>query len=434
MQQVVIIGAGLSGLTLALYLSKYNISCAIYEARSKDFSAGGNIALSPNALRVLDHIGVYESLRTQGFAFDEVAFLNGRGGHLAWVLNGSYEAYNFPALRINRAAIRTTLIGELNRIGVPIYYEKKVTGISGETADSASVEFADGETVTAQHIVGAEGIHSRVRKYVRPDAHPEFQDLAGISGTFKLSELKDVDNKLALPCFLFGGDGSFAIMPASADGDTVSYFGTFELPDRSREEWEALDNDKAEMDRMLKDRYKPNSSWPPVVRALCHQAPKDELTLWPFYQVRAGTTWSSAKKRVILIGDAAHAMPPSGGQGGATSFEDAETLGYAFAHIYSKDFDMSARAEAISAWEGHRIPRIERIQQYNNRNGNLRKTAPTFAHQLYKETMIWAYINYITGPKMGVEWIYGYDGESVRGALGTIGRPKPGVTKKEKRN
>jgi 2-polyprenyl-6-methoxyphenol hydroxylase-like FAD-dependent oxidoreductase len=281
MQQVVIIGAGLSGLTLALYLSKYNISCAIYESRPKDFSAGGNIALSPNALRVLDHIGVYETLRTQGYTFDNVAFLNGRGGHLAWVLNGSYEAYNFPALRINRATIRTTLIGELNRAGIPIYYEKKVTGISGETAESASVEFADGEIVTAQHIVGAEGIHSRVRKYVRPDAHPEFQDLAGISGTFKLSDLKDVDNKLALPCFLYGSDGSFAIMPASADGDTISYFGSFELPDRSREEWEALDNDKTEMDRMLKDCYKPNSSWPPIVRALCHQAPKEELTLWP---------------------------------------------------------------------------------------------------------------------------------------------------------
>jgi ribulose 1,5-bisphosphate carboxylase large subunit-like protein len=47
--------------------------------------------------------------------------------------------------------------------------------------------------------------------------------------------------------------------------------------------------------------------------------------------------------------------------------------------------------------------------------------------------MIWSYINYITGPKMGVEWIYSYDGESVRGALGTIGRPKPGV-RKEKTN
>jgi 2-polyprenyl-6-methoxyphenol hydroxylase-like FAD-dependent oxidoreductase len=281
MQQVLIIGAGLSGLTLALYLNRCNISCAIYEARPDAVSAGGNIALSPNALRALDHIGVYEMIRTQGFAFDNVAFLNGRGGHLANVLNGSYDDYNFPALRVSRAAIRDTLISELARVGVPIHYGKKVIGISNETVESASIEFADGEVVAAEHIVGADGIHSRIRKYVRPDAHPEFQDLAGISGTCKLSDLNGVDNKLPLPSFLFGSDGSFAIMPSSADGDSVSYFATFELPHRSREEWEALDNDKPKMDKMLKDRFHSESSWPPVVRALCQQVPPDELTLWP---------------------------------------------------------------------------------------------------------------------------------------------------------
>ena len=269
------------GITLALFLRKAGIIAAVYEGKSKDFESGGNIALSPNAMRVLDHIGVYEKLRPEGFVFNEVAFLNGRGATLAKVLNGSYDVYNYPALRVRRSVLRGELLKELHRQGVPIYFEKKCVGIRGETEDSATVEFDDGETVTAEYIVGADGIHSRIRPFVRPDAKPEFQDLAGISGTFLLSDLPDVDTNLHFPCMLFGAKGTFAIMPSSADGDNVSYFATFEVPDRGREEWAALDNNKEEMSRMLADMFPPKSSWPELVKALCERAPPKTLTLWP---------------------------------------------------------------------------------------------------------------------------------------------------------
>ena len=243
--------------------------------------SGGNIALSPNALRVLDHIGIYERLRPAGFEFDEVAFMNGRGATLARVLGGSYKVYNYPALRIRRTVLRGELLNELRSQGVPIYYDRKCAGIREETKDSATVDFEDGESITAEYVVGADGIHSCIRPFVRPDAKPEFQDLAGISGTFKLSDLPNVDTSLYLPCMLFGANGTFAIMPASADGDEVSYFATFELKDRGREEWAALDNDKKEMSRMLAERFPPKSAWPELVRALCERAPPSTLTLWP---------------------------------------------------------------------------------------------------------------------------------------------------------
>ncbi|KAK7447295.1 hypothetical protein CaCOL14_011692 [Colletotrichum acutatum] len=374
MAQVAIIGGGLSGLTLALYLHKSGISSAVYEARPKDFVSGGNIALSPNALRVLDHIGVYDTLRPQGFAFESVAFLNGRGGLLAKVLNGSYEEYNYPALRIRRTVLRGELIRQLELLGVPIHYEKKCAGVREETDTSATVEFEDGETVTAEFVIGADGIHSRVRSFVRPNgSKPVFQGLAGISGTYKLSDLPDVDTDTHYPCMLFGGNGSFAVMPASADGDEVSYFATFEVEERPREEWAALDADKETLAKMIKERFPIDSSWPEV-----------------------------------------------GGQGGATSFEDAETLAYTLAHIKAPLFNDSARPQVIQAWEDHRKDRVSKIVDFTTQNGDLRKTSTSFIHQWIKEMTIWAYIKMV-GPHMGCKWMYSYHGESVRAVLGRLG-------------
>lgn len=231
---------------------------------------------------MLDHIGVYDTLRPQGFTFESVVMLNGRGGLLATVLNGSYDEYNYPALRIKRTALRGELLRQLQVQGVPIYYDKKCARISEETDASATVEFEDGEAVTAEFIVGADGIHSRVRPFVRPrGSRAMFQGLAGISGTFKLSDLPDVDTDVHYPCMLYGAKGSFAIMPASADGDEVSYFATFEMEERTRQEWATLDADKTTLAQMIKDMFPVESSWPEVVRALCNRAPPESLTLWP---------------------------------------------------------------------------------------------------------------------------------------------------------
>ncbi|CAG8956918.1 hypothetical protein HYFRA_00011967, partial [Hymenoscyphus fraxineus] len=61
--KVIIIGAGIAGLTLSLLLAKHHIPSLIFEARPQSHTQGGTLALAPNALRVLDHCGVYEQIR-----------------------------------------------------------------------------------------------------------------------------------------------------------------------------------------------------------------------------------------------------------------------------------------------------------------------------------------------------------------------------------
>ncbi|KAI1445842.1 hypothetical protein F5Y02DRAFT_417760 [Annulohypoxylon stygium] len=75
--RVAIVGGGLAGLTLALALHDLNIPSTVYEARSEDFDQGGGIMLSPNALRVLGSVGVYERIRSKSLQFDVLTFKDG---------------------------------------------------------------------------------------------------------------------------------------------------------------------------------------------------------------------------------------------------------------------------------------------------------------------------------------------------------------------
>lgn len=72
----------------------------------------------PNALRVMDHIGIYDRLRTCGYNYEELAFTNGAGHVLGKFLNSSQKEYNFSALRIHRTAVRQELIWEVEEQGI----------------------------------------------------------------------------------------------------------------------------------------------------------------------------------------------------------------------------------------------------------------------------------------------------------------------------
>lgn len=269
---------------MALCLKKHDITSAIYETRSSSYRHGGNIALAPNALRVLDHIGIYDRIRTSGYNYTNLAFSNGSGEVLGRFLNGSQKIYNFPALRIHRTIVRDELIKELGLQNIPIYYDKKCVGIKDESGDSATIMFEDGEEVQAGFVVGADGIHSRIRPHIAGHSEPAFSGLMGVMGTVMSDQLQDVmgDHDLELPCMLFGDSGSFAIMPASFSGDEIGYFATIEATDRGREGWTALENNKEELESMLKKPIlKPGSNWPQLVKALCERTPPETLTSWP---------------------------------------------------------------------------------------------------------------------------------------------------------
>ncbi|KAF4944281.1 hypothetical protein FSARC_14714 [Fusarium sarcochroum] len=280
MPQVIIIGGGLAGPVLALALHKHEISSAIYELRPRTYKSGGNIAIAPNAARVLDHIGVYDRLVTQGFNYEEISFENGSGNVLGKFLNGSQKHYNFSALRIKRSIVHDELLAACQQRGIPIHYGKKFKSILSETNENVTAVFEDGEEVSAGFVVGCDGIHSRVRNHIEV-VRPEFSGLMGIMGSVMEANLPLMQevSRPSLPSMMFGANGSFAIMPSSFDGKEIGYFATIEAESRTQEEWSQLFQNKTELHQWLTDRFTSSDSrWPALVQELCEKTPNDILT------------------------------------------------------------------------------------------------------------------------------------------------------------
>lgn len=122
--------------------------------------------------------------------------------------------------------------------------------------------------------------------------------------------------------------------------------------------------------------------------------------------------WFSSKGRVIVVGDAAHAISPQGGQGAAMAFEDVETLAYTM----SQPVFVVNRLKLLHIWETHRKARMEKVKVFTQRNASLRHPARSWFKQTLKEYLLWGAFKYM-GPSAGLQWLYGYNAEEMVGML-----------------
>ena len=124
-----------------------------------------------------------------------------------------------------------------------------------------------------------------------------------------------------------------------------------------------------------------------------------------YYKVPELSSWTSESGRIIVIGDAAHAMSPTGGQGASMAFEDALTLADVLGSMKPTD---STTADTLRQWQSIRQARVEKILAFTSKGGDIRKRSVNPIQQLIKEWMMWAYFLWV-GQDAGLSWIYAYD-------------------------
>ncbi|KAK5988851.1 6-hydroxynicotinate 3-monooxygenase [Cladobotryum mycophilum] len=343
--QVAIIGAGLSGLTLALALRQQNISCILYEGREASLDIGGAIMLSPNALKVLDALGVYEKISPLGYHFEDLHFHSDDDKPVDAFQFGSAAKHGYRALRIYRFELINVLVSMVRDAGIPVEYNKKFTRVVSEREDAVTWEFEDGSTASANLLVGADGIHSRVRRHLYPDLAPKFTNMIGVTAAVPTEQL-GADKDYPLPVTLMSPKhGAFVIAPQRADGSEVLIGRQCRLQQEyDRQGWNDLISNKS-----------------------CNSVsdiPLKGINLWPFYLVPKLDTWvSQPHARVLILGDAAHAIPPTAGQGVNQAFEDV----YTFAGVYSRvqQLPNDAQSKALRNWQLGRQDRVDRVLDLN---------------------------------------------------------------------
>ncbi|HEY0911836.1 MAG TPA: FAD-dependent monooxygenase [Bradyrhizobium sp.] len=354
--RIAILGGGLAGLTCAGLLQKAGFSVAVYE-QSPNFSRiGAGIILGANVAKVLRQLNLEHAFATTGIRPDAFVSRAWDSGETMYqlVFDAACEArFGGPFVNIHRADLHRLLQQPLSP--GTIRYDHKLAGID-ETPGGVTLSFENGATAEADIAIGADGIRSKVREAMLGFEEPRFigriapravfpaDRIAGdpirdctkwwapdrhVLAYYMTARRDEVYVMAALPADRWDGDGS--PIRGSRDGFVAAFAGCH--PDLRRAAAAATD-----------------------------------VTVWPIHDRPRNDRWSEG--RVVLMGDACHAVRPFMAAGGSMAIEDAAILSRCIA-------DFGDPSTAFARYAAIRIPRVADVQRISIENTWMRGPTET---------------------------------------------------------
>jgi salicylate hydroxylase len=346
--RIAIIGAGVGGLTLWLALRQRGLSATIYEQARELTEIGAAVALSANGTRELERLGFLDRIVAASTEPTELVYRDGRTGERIAAhpvrLGGTYrERFGAPYCGLHRADLQRALGADVDRERLCL--GRRLVDLS-EHGDRVTLSFAEGGTVEADGVIAADGVRSVVRRFVAGDEGLLYSRTSGFRGIIPVGKLPSLPNPQAIQ-FWMGPLAHLLHYAIGADGGHVNFLAVVEGP----QEWAHPEKGlTASNDAEALARFQ---GWHPAVTEMIAAA-RHELR-WGLFLARTLRRWR--RGRVVLIGDAAHAMLPHHGQGANTTIEDAVTL----AELIAADpHDLDG---AFAAYEALRRPRARAIQR-----------------------------------------------------------------------
>ena len=340
MTEIAIVGAGIGGLVLGLGLQRAGRRITIHEQAARLGELGAGITLSPNAVRVINWLGLDEQLRAIGFTPDRQWTQHWQTGD---VLREALRGADFAArhggagyCHVHRADLHALLLGALPAETVQLGKALAAVDANGR------MQFADGSTATADVVVGADGVKSAVRAACFDTAAPQFTGQVAWRGIVPLSALQPAVQ--ALPPGIHVGPQRLFMRCPVRGGTLINYAAFVELGGWQDEGWT--------IPSTIPELLGHFDGWDPSVRAIIAATPPGSLFKWALHTREPLPSWISG--RVTLLGDAAHAMLPFMGQGAGTAIEDAAVLARCLVAFPG--------AEALLRYEAVRRERTEMVQ------------------------------------------------------------------------
>jgi 2-polyprenyl-6-methoxyphenol hydroxylase-like FAD-dependent oxidoreductase len=173
---IVIIGGGIGGLTMALSLHQRGIPCRVFEAASEFRPLGVGINMMPHAIRVLSTLGLEENLNRYGVEAKEFAYFNRHGQEIFTEPCGRFAGYEYPHFSIHRGDLHQVLYeAVVERLGVgAVSLGHRCAGVE-QDADGVTVRFEDAPEQHGRIALAFDGFHSALRHQFYPDeAPPQF--------------------------------------------------------------------------------------------------------------------------------------------------------------------------------------------------------------------------------------------------------------------
>ncbi|MBI3043069.1 MAG: flavin-dependent oxidoreductase [Betaproteobacteria bacterium] len=362
MKDVIIIGAGIGGLALALTLHRAGIRCRVYELSPEVKGLGLGINLLPHATKELAALGLEEALAGVAVTTREALFYNRHGQLVYSEPCGRHAGYETPQFSIHRGDLQTALLEACRaRIGADRIFTGWRCARAEQDGDGVTVHFtgtAAGEALPPQRgaaVIGCDGIHSVIRQQLHPDeGEPIYSGVNMWRGATWWRPF------LTGESFVRAGwleSGKMIIYPIRNRRDAqgrqlVSWVGEFYTPKYKRRDWNRAGE--------LKDFIHVFEGWkfdwldvPGMIRAA------ETILEYPMVDQEPLPRWSFG--RITLLGDAAHPMVPRGSNGAGQAILDARTLAQCLAR-------QADPAEALKEYEAARLEATASIVRMNRRN------------------------------------------------------------------
>ena len=346
--KVAVIGAGIGGLTAALSLRAAGFAVEVYEQAPELAEVGGGINMGPNATRILRRLGLAEGLDHEGvrpIGSHQRRWQDGRTLQRA-PLNPLCEVlYGAPHMTMHRADLLAVIAS-----GFPaeqIHLGHRLVGLA-DRGDRAEAWFENGTRITADVLVGADGIHSAVRTALFSEEEPRFAGCVAYRGLVPVERIADFGLEIGSQSWV--GPGAHFVHYFVSRGRLLNFVGWTEHDRWNREDW----TDRATIERALAAF----EGWHPQVRRIVAAA--DTCFIWALFDRDPLPRWSVG--HVTLLGDACHPMYPFMGQGAAQAIEDGATLAACLAAAVGDP------AEALRHYERLRLPRVTRLQEMSRAN------------------------------------------------------------------
>ena len=301
MPRVIIIGGGIGGLTAAVAFRRRGWGVAVYEAASEFKPVGKGIWVPPNAMQVLARLGLADAVIHAGWPLDRIQLRTTAGAVLSIVdLDAVKAEFGHTIVSVHRAKLL-----ELLAAGLPpdaLHLGHRFNGFTEEPGRVVA-HFEGGREASADLLVGADGLRSAVREQLFPGVPLRYSGQTCYRGV----SMMDLPAELSHTCWeVWGGRRRFGF---SAIGPRqVYWFAPVTAPagavEGFRAEWYA--------------------GFPEPIQAIVAASHDLDTIQTDLYDFAPIPRWHAG--RVVLLGDAAHAMTPNLGQGGAQAIEDAFVL------------------------------------------------------------------------------------------------------------
>jgi 2-polyprenyl-6-methoxyphenol hydroxylase-like FAD-dependent oxidoreductase len=389
-RRAIVAGGGIAGLATARGLLSLGWDVAVYEKAQAFGPDGAGVILAPNAVRSLEWLGFGGHVRSRSTATGVAAIRDSSGRWLLRTDVHEFEArFGVPSLAVHRADLHAMLMSAISAADLRTGYE--VTATAG--GHQPTVAFAAGAgDDSADLIVGADGLWSVVRAAVAAGhPGPAYAGYIAWRGLVPADAAPRLSRDIG-PTETWGRGRRFGIVPLS-DGQ-VYWYATTSCPRGSRATGRLED---------LRERY---GGWHEPIPELLAQTPPESLLRHEIYYLAAPLP-RYARSRVVLVGDAAHAMTPDIGQGGGTALEDAVVL----THALGRDFDIPAALERYDRLRRRRTQRVVRmaaavgrVAQWEHpvlaaiRNAVVGAIPPSLYLRLNDETLGWRPPDSAVGP------------------------------------